>query len=138
MLKGEGRDTTGKGTASAIITAQLTEVTPTSTKCTVVTNLTISGKVAQFGRGALADVSDKLLAQFSENLNQLINSSPAPATTAATTAPVAAASPEIRKIESAEVAPLDLLGTAGAPILKRAIPVVVALVAVVIAAIKFL
>ena len=139
MLKGEGRDTTGKGTASAIITAQLTSVTPTSTKCTVVTNLTISGKVAQFGRGALADVSDKLLAQFSENLNQLINSSPAPvATTAAATTEVAAAMPEIRKIESAEVAPLDLLGTAGAPILKRAIPVVVALVAVVIAAIKFL
>jgi len=138
MLKGEGRDTTGKGTASAIITAQLTSVTPTSTKCTVVTELTISGKVAQFGRGALADVSDKLLAQFSENLNQLINSSPAPATTATTSAPAAVASQEIRKIESAEVAPLDLLGTAGAPILKRAIPVVVALIVVVIAAIKFL
>ena len=144
-LKGEGRDTTGKGTASAIITAQLTSVTPTSTKCTVVTNLTISGKVAQFGRGALADVSDKLLAQFSENLNQLINSSPAtaaPATatsTATTTAtPATTATPEIRKIESAEVAPLDLLGTAGAPILKRAIPAVVVLIAVVIAAIKFL
>jgi len=143
MLKGEGRDTTGKGTASAIITAQLTSVTPTSTKCTVVTDLTISGKVAQFGRGALADVSDKLLKQFSENLNQLIASAPATTTTTAetattTSAPAAAASPEIRKIESAEVAPLDLLGTAGAPILKRAIPVVVALVAVVIAAIKFL
>ena len=148
-LKGEGRDTTGKGTASAIITAQLTSVTPTSTKCTVVTNLTISGKVAQFGRGALADVSDKLLAQFSENLNQLITSAPAatnaPAATTTTaetatttSAPAAAASPEIRKIESAEVAPLDLLGTAGAPILKRAIPVVIALIVVVIAAIKFL
>jgi carbon monoxide dehydrogenase subunit G len=144
-LKGEGRDTTGKGTASAIITAQLTSVTPTSTKCTVVTNLTISGKVAQFGRGALADVSDKLLAQFSENLNQLITSAPATTSApAASTAPataateVAASSPEIRKIESAEVAPLDLLGTAGAPILKRAIPVVVALIVVVIAAIKFL
>ncbi len=146
-LKGEGRDTTGKGTASAIITAQLTSVTPTSTKCTVVTDLTISGKVAQFGRGALADVSDKLLAQFSENLNQLITSSPATtsAPAATTTAPAAAttaanttASPQIRKIESAEVAPLDLLGTAGAPILKRAIPVVVALIVVVIAAIKFL
>ena len=137
-LKAEGRDTTGKGTASAIITAQLTSITPTSTKCTVVTDLTISGKVAQFGRGALADVSDKLLAQFSENLNQLITSSPA--TTSATSAAteVAAISPEIRKIESAEVAPLDLLGTAGAPILKRAIPVVVVLIAVVIAAIKFL
>ncbi len=142
-LKGEGRDTTGKGTASAIITAQLTSVTPTSTKCAVVTNLTISGKVAQFGRGALADVSDKLLAQFAENLNQLITSAPAATTTTAetattTSAPAAAASPEIRKIDSAEVAPLDLLGTAGAPILKRAIPVVVALVAVVIAATKFL
>ena len=135
-LKGEGRDTTGKGTASAIITAQLTEVTPTSTKCTVVTNLTISGKVAQFGRGALADVSDKLLAQFSENLNQLITS--APVATSAPAAEVATASPEIRKIESAEVAPLDLLGTAGAPILKRAVPAVVVLIAVVIAAIKFL
>jgi carbon monoxide dehydrogenase subunit G len=142
-LKGEGRDTTGKGTASAIITAQLTSVTPTSTKCTVVTDLTISGKVAQFGRGALADVSDKLLKQFSENLNQLIASAPATTTTTAetattTSAPAAAAGPEIRKIESAEVAPLDLLGTAGAPILKRAIPVVVALIVVVIAAIKFL
>jgi carbon monoxide dehydrogenase subunit G len=141
-LKGEGRDTTGKGMASAIITAQLTSVTPTSTKCTVVTNLTISGKVAQFGRGALADVSDKLLAQFSENLNQLITSAPAattaPAATSAPAAEVAAAIPEIRKIESAEVAPLDLLGTASAPILKRAIPVVVVLIAVVIAAIKFL
>lgn len=139
-LKAEGRDTTGKGTASAIITAQLTSITPTSTKCAVVTDLTISGKVAQFGRGALADVSDKLLAQFSENLNQLITSSPATATTTATAVASAApdASPEIRKIESAEVAPLDLLGTAGAPILKRAIPVVVVLIAVVIAAIKFL
>ena len=135
-LKGEGRDTTGKGTASAIITAQLTSVTPTSTKCSVVTNLTISGKVAQFGRGALADVSDKLLAQFSENLNQLITS--APVATSAPAAEVATASPEIRKIESAEVAPLDLLGTAGAPILKRAVPAVVVLIAVVIAAIKFL
>ena len=141
-LKGEGRVTTGKGTASAIITAQLTSVTPTSTKCTVVTNLTISGKVAQFGRGALADVSDKLLAQFSENLNQLITSAPATTSAPAAATPaateVAAASPEIRKIESAEVAPLDLLGTAGAPILKRAIPVVVALIVVAIAAIKFL
>ena len=139
-LKAEGRDTTGKGTAAATITAQLTSVTPTSTKCTVVTDLTISGKVAQFGRGALADVSDKLLAQFADNLNQLISSAPATTTTSATTtpAPVAAASPEIRKIESAEVAPLDLLGTAGAPILKRAIPVVVALIVAVIAAIKFL
>ena len=142
-LKGEGRDTTGKGNASALITAELTSVSPTSTTCTVHTDLTISGKVAQFGRGALADVSDKLLAQFSENLNQLITGAPAPSTpttsTAAAAAPVETATPApseqpaIRIINSPEVAPLDLLGTAGAPILKRAIPALIAVVAVVAA-----
>ena len=141
-LKGEGRDTTGKGNASALITAELTSVSPTSTTCTVHTDLTISGKVAQFGRGALADVSDKLLAQFSENLNQLITGAPAssaPTTAAsspaATSAPAPAPSeqPAIRIINSPEVAPLDLLGTAGAPILKRAIPALIAVVAVVAA-----
>ena len=145
-LKGEGRDTTGKGNASALITAELTSVSPTSTTCTVHTDLTISGKVAQFGRGALADVSDKLLAQFSENLNQLITGAPStstPTTTAAapaaTSAPAPAPAPApseqpaIRIINSPEVAPLDLLGTAGAPILKRAIPALIAVVAVVAA-----
>jgi len=142
-LKGEGRDTTGKGNASALITAELTSVSPTSTTCTVHTDLTISGKVAQFGRGALADVSDKLLAQFSENLNQLITGAPAPApstpATAVAAAPVETATPApseqpaIRIINSPEVAPLDLLGTAGAPILKRAIPALIAVVAVVAA-----
>ena len=141
-LKGEGRDTTGKGNAAALITAELTSVSPTSTTCTVHTDLTISGKVAQFGRGALADVSDKLLAQFSENLNQLITGAPATSTPttpaaapAATSAPAPAPSeqPAIRIINSPEVAPLDLLGTAGAPILKRAIPALIAVVAVVAA-----
>ena len=110
-LKAEGRDSTGKGNASALITAQLTSLNSTSTKCAVNTDLTISGKVAQFGRGALADVSDKLLAQFSDNLNQLISSG--------TLAPVS------------EVTPINLLQTAGAPILKRAIPVVVAIIVLV-------
>jgi carbon monoxide dehydrogenase subunit G len=141
-LKGEGRDTTGKGNASAVITAELTSVSPTSTTCTVHTDLTISGKVAQFGRGALADVSDKLLAQFSENLNQLITGAPTPSTPAtaaaapATTsapAPAPSEKPAIRIINSPEVAPLDLLETAGAPILKRAIPALIAVVAVVAA-----
>jgi hypothetical protein len=139
-LKGEGRDTTGKGNASAVITAELTSVSPTSTTCTVHTDLTISGKVAQFGRGALADVSDKLLAQFSENLNQLITGAPAPSTPATaaaaaveTAAPAPSEKPAIRIINSPEVAPLDLLETAGAPILKRAIPALIAVVAVVAA-----
>ncbi len=135
-LKGEGRDTTGKGNASAMITAALTAVDANSTKCVVDTDLSISGKVAQFGRGALADVSDKLLAQFVENLNQLIASSPAPAASPSAVPASAPAStddqPQVRLIESADVAPLDLLGTAGAPILKRAIPVILVAVAIVV------
>jgi carbon monoxide dehydrogenase subunit G len=136
-LKGEGRDTTGKGNASAMITAELTSITPTSTKCTVHTDLSISGKVAQFGRGALADVSDKLLAQFSENLNQLIAASPAIAQpTAQVAAPAEPQQPVIRKIDGPEVAPLNLLDTAGSTIAKRAIPAVIALAVLVFVLVK--
>jgi uncharacterized protein len=122
-LKGEGRDTTGKGNASAMITAELTSITPTSTKCTVHTDLSISGKVAQFGRGALADVSDKLLAQFSENAVEAT----------ATSEPQ---QPVIRKIDGPEVAPLNLLDTAGSTIAKRAIPAVIALAVLVFVLVK--
>ena len=136
-LKGEGRDTTGKGNASAMITAELTSVTPTSTKCTVHTDLSISGKVAQFGRGALADVSDKLLAQFSENLNQLISASPAPsAPVAAETSTAPSEQPAIRKIDGPEVAPLNLLDTAGSTIAKRAIPALIGVAVLVAVLVK--
>jgi uncharacterized protein len=130
VLKGEGRDTTGKGNASALITAQLTSVDATSTKVDVNTDLAITGKVAQFGRGALADVSDKLLAQFTENLNTLLAQEPAPAAAAPINAPEApsstagSAEPVIRKIDAPEAAPINLLETAGSTVLKRALPVV--------------
>ena len=126
VLKGEGRDTTGKGNASALITAELTAVDASSTSVTVSTDLSITGKVAQFGRGAMADISDKLLAQFVDNLNTLIAEQPS--TPAA--APAAVTTEGVRTIESAEVAPLDLLSAAGSPLLKRAIPVVVVVAAV--------
>jgi hypothetical protein len=77
----------------------------------------------------MADISDKLLAQFVVNLNALIAEQPA------TSAPAPAASAPtegVRTIESAEVAPLDLLSAAGSPILKRALPVVVVVVAVLV------
>jgi carbon monoxide dehydrogenase subunit G len=136
-LKGEGRDTTGKGNASAMITAELTSVTPASTKCTVHTDLSISGKVAQFGRGALADVSDKLLAQFSENLNQLISAAPAPsAPVVAETTPAPSEQPTIRKIDGPEVAPLNLLDTAGSTIAKRAIPALIGIAVLVVVLVK--
>ena len=135
-LKGEGRDTTGKGNASAIITAELTSVTPTSTKCTVHTELSISGKVAQFGRGALADVSDKLLAQFSEKLNQLISAAPAPSAPVVAETTTPSEQPTIRKIDGPEVAPLNLLDTAGSTIAKRAIPALLGIAVLVVVLVK--
>jgi hypothetical protein len=90
--------------------------------------LNITGKVAQFGRGALADVSDKLLLQFVDNLNALIASG------ASAGAPAATAAPTVRKIEHTDdVAPLDLLDAAGGTIAKRLVPVLV-VIAVAVAA----
>ena len=136
VLKGEGRDTTGKGNAAALITAELTSLTASSTSVKVLTDLSITGKVAQFGRGAMADISDKLLAQFVENLNTLIGeqqASPAPAAPA----PAAATTeedeaPEIRKMDAPEAEALDLLSVSSGAIVKRAIPVVIAIAAGVI------
>jgi carbon monoxide dehydrogenase subunit G len=67
VLKASGRDTRGQGNASAIITATLVP-DGEGTKVTVVTDLTVTGKVAQFGRGVLADVSAKLIGQFVDAL----------------------------------------------------------------------
>jgi carbon monoxide dehydrogenase subunit G len=136
VLRGEGRDTGGKGNASALITAQLTEVSASSTKVQVTTDLSITGKIAQFGRGAMADISDKLLGQFVENLNTLIASQPAaPAAAAgepAAQAPAAQPDAGPRKIDGPEAKPIDLLDAAGAPILKRALPVVVVVAALIV------
>jgi uncharacterized protein len=67
VLRAEGRETRGQGNANATITAQL-EPDGDGTKIAVITDLTITGRVAQFGRGVLADVSTKLLGQFADCL----------------------------------------------------------------------
>ena len=129
VLKGEGRDTTGKGNASALITAQLTEESATSTKVTVTTDLNITGKVAQFGRGAMADISNKLLDQFVANLNGLIAAgNTADAATSSDGSPSTPAAPAAPQ----EVEALDLLSVSSGAILKRALPVVAVVAAVII------
>jgi uncharacterized protein len=187
VLKAEGRDTGGKGNASALITAQLESIASDVTKVTVATDLTITGKVAQFGRGALADVSEKLLKQFVTNLESTVltngaeasapaqasetteaaaaseatgaaadtaaeptpasgdtvvagngsatagdapaagtgeASAAAPAAGAPSTTAAEATAPGVRKIESAPVEPIDLLDAAGAPLIKRLLPLI--------------
>lgn len=131
VLKASGRDTGGKGNASATITATLTQVSPTTTTCTVVTDLAITGKVAQFGRGAMADISEKLIAQFADNLNALIEregGSPAPAP-APEPATAAEGEPVVRRIEGPAAEPLNLQSVAGGVMMKRLLPIAAGLAA---------
>ncbi|HIL47774.1 MAG: SRPBCC family protein [Acidimicrobiales bacterium] len=143
VLRAEGRDTRGAGNAAADITAEL-EATEVGTKVTVTTDLTVTGKVAQFGRGVMADVSKKLMGQFADNLSDLMAASTdevvadAPVAEApadgTTDSAAAGDAPTIRVVDAPEVEAIDLLGAAGAPILKRLVPtlLVVAVVVVVI------
>jgi carbon monoxide dehydrogenase subunit G len=154
VLKATGRDTRGQGNANATITATLVP-DGDGTRVTVVTDLTITGKVAQFGRGVLADVSGKLIGQFVDALEADLktgNASADPADTApADTAPPANTAPasvpsggaaaaqapvdtdhasevaKIRRIDSPDPEPVDLLDAAGGSVVKRLVPVIGAL-----------
>ncbi len=129
VLRAEGRETRGQGNASAIITANLA-ADGDATFVTITTDLTVTGKVAQFGRGVLADVSAKLLTQFVQCLEADVlaaeESAPeaAPAATPNVSVPADGEPAEVRRIDSAPSAPVDLMGTAGAPVAKRVAPVV--------------
>ncbi len=81
VLQAEGRDTRGQGTASATVTATLTP-DDSGTVVHIDTDLNVTGKVAQFGRGVMADVSSKLLGQFAQNLERDVLSGDPPATEA--------------------------------------------------------
>ena len=56
VIKASGKETRGSGNAAALVTAQLKDEGD-ATHVVITTDLTISGKAAQFGRGVLADVS---------------------------------------------------------------------------------
>jgi carbon monoxide dehydrogenase subunit G len=166
VLKADGRDTRGAGNASALITATAAP-SGERTKVTVSTDLTVTGKVAQFGRGVMADVSAKLMGQFADNLEKLLEAENAPdgaatapaageSTTAAPAATESVSVPSatagsasaaasgtapardtVRRIDSPEPEAVDLLDTAGAPVLKRLAPAIVAVFALVLLRRKF-
>jgi hypothetical protein len=153
-LRAEGRDTGGRGNAAADITAEATSLSPTSTKCSVTTDLHITGKVAQFGRGIMGDVSKKLMEQFAANLNTMLDdtaldkspeaSQDADAPTGHTAADATtstpgsatasdgggATTPTKRVITGPATEPIDVAGMAGPALLKRIGPVVLGLLIV--------
>ncbi len=164
VIDGSGKETRGTGTAKALITCRLIDKGDT-TDVEVDTDLNVTGKPAQFGRGVLADVSSKLVDQFAACLSEEIRSgtptdapvpdpsvalgapgAPAmtdlsvedaspldPMASGATPAPPPVATPGPRAVpprQSAEA--IDLLETAGAPVLKRLAPALAALAVLVL------
>ncbi len=67
VIDARGKDQRGNGTAAAVVTAQL-EDEGSSTRVNVLTDLNITGRPAQFGRGVMTDVGNKLLGQFADKL----------------------------------------------------------------------
>ncbi|MGH3560250.1 MAG: SRPBCC domain-containing protein, partial [Mycobacterium sp.] len=111
VISGKGKESRGAGNAAATVTTQLHGVGE-RTRVTVDTDLKIVGKLAQFGSGALQQVSEKLLGQFVESLEaKLAATAPADEHEKATTA------------TTSEPAPIDLIELAGAGRLKKYTPV---------------
>ena len=64
VIEANGRDSRGNGTANATVTASLAAEGADKTVVSMLTDMTITGKPAQFGRGVIADVADKIIGQF--------------------------------------------------------------------------
>jgi len=119
VVRAEGRDTRGQGNASATVTATLAPEGG-GTHVTLHTDLKITGKVAQFGRGVLADVSSKLLGQFVQALEADVLKGAATGTPATEAAELDVP----RRIDSPSSEPVDLLATAAPSVFKRLGPLV--------------
>lgn len=120
VIEGTGKEARGSGTAKANVTIELIAESPSSTRVEVATDLTITGKAAQFGRGVMQDVAGRLVTQFAGNLETLIGSQEIAV--------------ELGDQIAAPIKPteaLDLGSVAMAPVLKRVVPVVIIVAAVI-------
>jgi carbon monoxide dehydrogenase subunit G len=125
-VQASGADTHGSGDAEAEVCV---EVVPASdgAQLNLDTDLLIRGKIAQFGKGAIATVSERILQQFAQNLGDLLLSgggteSPALAPAASTPAPTSVSTPASTPA-SAELNGLSLVAV---PLLKKYGPVAAA------------
>jgi hypothetical protein len=156
VLEAKGKERSGRGLASAVVTADLSGEGE-QTRVRVGTDLTISGALAQFGRGAITEISERLFAQFIERLKESLDAEPpadlpvaaappesqAPAPAAESPAEPAPTEPEAEPVPAqparvTQVESVDLLRVAGLPILKRLVPVLVVLVIVIVVLVVWL
>jgi uncharacterized protein len=155
VIDASGRDSRGNGTAEATVTGTMVSDGPHTTAVTMVTDMKITGRPAQFGRGVINDVADKIIGQFAGCVAKKLAPEEEEAAPAADTAPAAAPSPKPSPTPKAaastngapaapatatattpkpatapftpmksEIDAIDLLDTAGSPVLKRLAPVI--------------
>jgi len=133
IIRADGREARGSGTAAATVEAVLHDEGE-RTRVTLDTDLAVTGRPAQFGRGVLVDVSNKLLGMFAECLERTLAADQA-APVAAASGTASAVPGELatrREAPPPDTEAIDLLEAAGAPILKRALPAVAAVVVLVL------
>jgi len=123
-LRAKGRETRGAGGADAMIVAQLHEQ-GRGTRVNIATDLSIRGKVAQFGRGAIGEVAGGLMQQFAHNVEALLSGQASAARPAG-----GAASPHVQRTLAAAAtatvdpgeAALDVWGLVVLPLVRKALP----------------
>lgn len=123
VLSANGKETRGQGTARATVTGTLSE-RDGATTVSVRTDLTVTGRPAQFGRGVMAEVGDKLVGRFADCLARQLGPPEEPeqlgeadrSTTPAEPAPGPEPGPGPGP---GPAEPIDLLRTAGLPVAKR-------------------
>ncbi|MBB5851869.1 SRPBCC family protein [Amycolatopsis umgeniensis] len=123
VIKASGKDARGAGTASATVTLTLTEKDGV-THGAVATELAVTGKPAQFGRGMISEVGGKILDSFADCLSGKLG-------TAEPEKPETPQRPPLKAVKPVEEGePIDLMEYAGESVVKRVAPVLVILAGV--------
>ncbi|MGK0276964.1 MAG: carbon monoxide dehydrogenase subunit G [Ilumatobacter sp.] len=141
-IQADGRDSKGSGNASAKITADMSE-DGDGTKVTIHTDLKISGKVAQFGKGMIAEVSGKLIGQFVDCIeNRLLGDGATDqvageSAAASTNGTADAVTDRVPRSAPEPVEALDLMELAGSSVYKRLAPLGAVLALLVLAKLLF-
>lgn len=144
-IEARGQDQRGGGTANADVTASMESLGERETQVTVTTDINVTGRPAQFGRGVMADVGAKIIDKFSDCLvgelskEQAVAATPAAggAADAGPTLDVAdttsdSPAPEKRAFNPPPQDELDLMEVAGQATIKRLAPVLAALLVLII------
>ena len=121
VVDAKGKDKRGNGTAGATVTLTMNG-SGASTDVNVHTDLAVTGKPAQFGRGVMQDVSDKLLGRFVGCLEQRLGGSGGAAASAEPAAPAVPAEPAEPAEPAASAEPAAPVAPANAPVAPAAPP----------------